>query len=269
MTAERRLARIEEALSPTQLVLRWLAEAHAYGDIDSYVASLLDQEPPVPPLDSLAREAARGARSATRGKRADLIDAAVRSALRETVFRFELVMRINVTAHELLDREALIDAALSAHVALLVCEDSQERQIDPGYPSRFATLRDLLGFRSASYTLRARLAPSSKPAISTATRHSSRTLRQPGRLRSRTRRRSPTRLPTWPSSLAFQPLWLPTPRQPRLGPWSLWRISWSRPGPRPCRSSARANGPTASPTSGCGLRSPRSRPHRSNWEPLA
>ena len=30
---------------------------------------------------------------------------AVRSALRETVFRFELVMRINVVTHELVDRE--------------------------------------------------------------------------------------------------------------------------------------------------------------------
>ncbi|MGD0020263.1 MAG: hypothetical protein ABSD62_13510 [Candidatus Limnocylindrales bacterium] len=147
MTAERRLARIEETLSPTQLVLRWLAQAHAYGDIEPYVASLLDQDPPVPPLDGLAREAARGARSATRGKRADLVDAAVRSALRETVFRYELVMRINVTTHELLDREGLIDAALSANVALLVCEDPEERQADPSYLSRFATLRDLLGFR--------------------------------------------------------------------------------------------------------------------------
>jgi hypothetical protein len=42
-----------------------------------------------------------------RGKRSEVIDAAVRSALRETLFRFELVMRINVTAHELLDREFL------------------------------------------------------------------------------------------------------------------------------------------------------------------
>jgi hypothetical protein len=36
MTAERRLAKIEESLSPTQLVLRWMAEAHAYGDVPAY-----------------------------------------------------------------------------------------------------------------------------------------------------------------------------------------------------------------------------------------
>ena len=105
MTLDRRLARIDETLTPTQLVLRWLAEAHAYGDLIPYVNFLLAQEPPVAPLDRLAREAVHGARTAIRGKRPEIVDAAVRSALRETVFRFELVMRINVTTKELVDRE--------------------------------------------------------------------------------------------------------------------------------------------------------------------
>jgi hypothetical protein len=147
MTLSRRLAKIETSLSPTQLVLRWLAEAHAFGDIESYVASLLAEDPPVAPLDRLAREAAHGARTSMRGKRPELVEAAVRSALRETVFRFELVMRINITAHELLDREALIDAALSAHVALLACEDNKTRLADATYLERFASRRDLLAFR--------------------------------------------------------------------------------------------------------------------------
>ena len=107
MTLSRRVAKLEEALSPTQLVLRWLAEAHAYGDIPPYVASLLAQDPPVRPLDRLAREAVHGARTAMRGKRPELVEPAVRSALRETVFRYELVLRINVTAHDLVDREGL------------------------------------------------------------------------------------------------------------------------------------------------------------------
>src|ERR1035437_7454422 len=105
MNLKRRLDAVETSLSPTQLVLRWLAEAHAFGDIESYVASLLAQEPPGAPLDRLARGAAHGARNSMPGQRPELVDAAVRSALRETFFRFELVMRINVEAHELLDRE--------------------------------------------------------------------------------------------------------------------------------------------------------------------
>ena len=122
MTLARRVAAVESSLSPTQLVLRWLAEAHAFGDLLPYVNSLLAQDPPIAPLDRLAREAVRGARTAMRGKRPELVDAAVRSALRETVFRFELVMRINVTATELLDREELIAALFASQLAMLLGE---------------------------------------------------------------------------------------------------------------------------------------------------
>jgi hypothetical protein len=75
-----------------------------------------------------------------RGKRPELVDAAVRSALRETIFRFELVMRINVTVHDLVDREALIDAALSAQVALVTSEQKRE----PKDLVWLGQLRDLL-----------------------------------------------------------------------------------------------------------------------------
>jgi hypothetical protein len=144
MTLKRRLDSLETSLSPTQLVLRWLAEAHTYGDIEPYVASLLAEPTPAAPLDRLAREAVQGARTAMRGKRPEVVDAAVRSALRETVFRFELVMRINVTAHELLDREALIDAALSANLCLAFGGD---QQADPKRVEHLATLRDLICVR--------------------------------------------------------------------------------------------------------------------------
>jgi hypothetical protein len=125
--------------------LRWLAEAHAYGDIEPYVAAMLEDDHPVAPLDRLAHEAAAGARSAMKGKRPELVDAAVRSALRETVFRFELVMRINVTAHELLEREALIDAALSANLALAFRDD--EQRADPKRLEHLGRLRDLIVIR--------------------------------------------------------------------------------------------------------------------------
>jgi hypothetical protein len=70
-------------------------------------------------------EASTGARATTRVKGAD-VDAAVPTALRETVFRFELVLRIIVTTHELLEREVLIEAALAAHLALLANEGRAE-----------------------------------------------------------------------------------------------------------------------------------------------
>jgi hypothetical protein len=62
-----------------------------------------EKDPPELPLDRLGRQAVQGARAAMRGKRPELVDAAVRCALRETVFRYELVLRINVTAHDRAD----------------------------------------------------------------------------------------------------------------------------------------------------------------------
>jgi len=149
MTLMRRVAAIETSLTPTHLVLRWLDEAHAFGDLESYVRSQLAESSSEGPLDRLAREAASGARAILRGKRPEIVDAAVRSALRETVFRFDLVMRILVTCHDLLEREGLIDAALSAHIALLTTENRIARRRDKTYLERFATLRGLLLVRVA------------------------------------------------------------------------------------------------------------------------
>jgi hypothetical protein len=147
MTLKRRLDAVETSLSPTQLVLRWLAEAHAFGDIEPYVASLLAVDPPVAPLDRLAREAVQGARSAMRGKRPELGDAAVRRALRETVFRFELVMRINVTTQELLDREELIAALFASQLAMLLSEERKARLRDDSHLRRLELCRRLTVLR--------------------------------------------------------------------------------------------------------------------------
>ena len=149
MTLARRVDALETSLSPTQLVLRWLDEAHAFGDLESYVRSQLAEPSFEGPLDRLAREAVQGVRTSLRGKRPEVIDAAVRTALRETVFRFDLVMRILVTTHDLLEREGLIEAVLSAHVALLTTEGRAERRRDTRYLERFATLRGLFLFRVA------------------------------------------------------------------------------------------------------------------------
>jgi hypothetical protein len=66
---------------------------------------------------------------------------------RGRLIRFDLVLRILVTTHDLLEREGLIDAALSAHIALLTSEGRAERRRDATYLERFATRRDLLTFR--------------------------------------------------------------------------------------------------------------------------
>jgi hypothetical protein len=67
--------------------------------------------------------------------------------LRATIFRFELVIRINVVAHEMVDREALIYAALAGQLAMLVSEERTERRSDPAYRRRMAQCQDVTAGR--------------------------------------------------------------------------------------------------------------------------
>ena len=143
MTLARRVAALEAALTPTQLVLRWLAEAHSHGSLVAYVQSILDDKPEDFPLNRLCREATAGAKTGPGRRAREQTDAAVRTALQQTVFRFELVMRINVTALDLLDRERLVSAAITGHVALLANEPPNHRVADAPHRERLGVARDL------------------------------------------------------------------------------------------------------------------------------
>jgi hypothetical protein len=147
VTAERRLAKVEAALTPTQRVLAWLDEAHAFGGLSPYVDSLLDQPPHAFPINRLARDASSATRAALRGKPAETVDAGVRQAVRTTVFRFELVMRINVVTHEMIDREGLIHAALAGMLGMLTNDDRPERLTYQSYRSRLAQCREVTASR--------------------------------------------------------------------------------------------------------------------------
>ena len=119
-TVERRLATVEASMTPTQVALRWLEEAHRYDDFVSYTRSLLEAGPAGFPMDRLAHEAEDNARTQGRGKPRDELTTAVNRAIVETIFRAQLVLRINEVSQTLLDREGLVQAALSAHLGLVV-----------------------------------------------------------------------------------------------------------------------------------------------------
>ncbi|HET7496608.1 MAG TPA: hypothetical protein VFJ80_14305, partial [Candidatus Limnocylindrales bacterium] len=67
MTKERRLAAVEDALTPVQLVMRWIEEIHRYGDMLSYIHSLADRPLGDMPMDRLGRAAKQNAAHRTRG----------------------------------------------------------------------------------------------------------------------------------------------------------------------------------------------------------
>ena len=142
MTLARRLASVEAGLSPTELVVRWLDEAHVYGDLETHARAMLEAESTETPLDRLAREADAGARASAKGRRSEEIRAAAQKAVRETVFRFDLVLRITNVSHERMDREALVDAVFAGQLAMLMTMDKTERT-EPSYLRRAEMLRDL------------------------------------------------------------------------------------------------------------------------------
>ena len=124
MTTERRLAKVEASLTPLELVRRWLAEAHAYDDFTAYFEAILPLGIEGLPLDRLAREARESAETAGRGTPRDDRSKAVQTAIRQTVFLYQLVLRILILATERLDREELRYAALTAQLGLAVSGES-------------------------------------------------------------------------------------------------------------------------------------------------
>jgi hypothetical protein len=123
VTAERRLARVETSLSPTELVLRWLNEAHGHDSFVAYSRAIYALGPGALPLDRLVREAREAAEAASRRGSREKRDDTIQTAIRQTVFLFDLVLQTIVLAEAALDREALMCTALSAHLGLVMADD--------------------------------------------------------------------------------------------------------------------------------------------------
>ncbi len=144
MTTERRIAAVEAALSPTELVVAWLTEAHAFGSLEDAVRSMLAAPEPVPPLDRLARAAGNGVRTRAKGRPPGERDKAIDTAVGETIFRFRLVLRIISRTCELLERALLLDGLYGARLGLLLTTDQLSPARDPGYLADLLQLRDLI-----------------------------------------------------------------------------------------------------------------------------
>jgi hypothetical protein len=112
MTAERRLAKLEGALSPLASTLLWLAEAQQFGSLPAYVAWLVDQPISAAPLERVPAQARAGALEAMRGQPREAVRDAAHRAVRDAVFLVELVLRLNSMADETIRIESLRYAAL-------------------------------------------------------------------------------------------------------------------------------------------------------------
>ncbi len=143
MTLARRLAKVEESLTPTELAVRWLDEAHAHGGIEAHARANLEDESAEPPLNVLARAASSGVRSRLRGKPLADVAKAADAAVFQVVFRYELFVRILHLSHDLIDRETLLGMVLAGRLALL-CSSIEGRPRDPTDAERFHELLELM-----------------------------------------------------------------------------------------------------------------------------
>jgi hypothetical protein len=107
MTAERRLARLEGALSPKAATLLWLEDAHKFGSLPAYVDWLIDQPISAAPLERVPEQARAAAIEALRGQPREVVREASRQAVRDAIFGVELVLRLNSVAEETIRIEGL------------------------------------------------------------------------------------------------------------------------------------------------------------------
>jgi len=124
VTTERRLARVEASLTPLELIRRWLAEAHGYDDFIPYFDAIYPLGIEGLPLDRLVRDARESAEATHRGGPRDDRSKAAQTAMRQTLFLYQLILRILVLASERLDREELRYAALTAQLGLAMSDES-------------------------------------------------------------------------------------------------------------------------------------------------
>jgi hypothetical protein len=100
VTAPRRLAKLEGALSPKAATLLWLEEAHRFGSLLAYVRWLMDQPLSAAPLMRVPGQAEAGVMRALRGATHASSEAAARKAVRQAIFLVELVLGLNEAAGE-------------------------------------------------------------------------------------------------------------------------------------------------------------------------
>lgn len=109
---KRRLDKLEGSLGPKEVVLHWLAEAHAAGSLPAYVASLTGGPDSAQPFIALPRTVADGVWHRMRGEPKVAIRTAMDEAIVDTVFLLRPGVGLNVHVDEVRRVESLRHAAL-------------------------------------------------------------------------------------------------------------------------------------------------------------
>ena len=150
MTAERRLARLEGALSPKAATLLWLEEAHRFRSLPAYVDWLIDQPISAAPLERVPEQARAATIEAMRGQPREVVREAAHHAVRDAIFLVELVLRLNSMATKTIRIEVLRYAAMAWQLRAVGAEAQLDAAGDPardrpGVAARSWAWRDAVG----------------------------------------------------------------------------------------------------------------------------
>jgi hypothetical protein len=107
MTADRRVAALESSLPPLDVVLRVLAEAQEYASLEAYARAIALAPVESAPLSRIIADTEASVRAGTKGQPREAIEAAVRRAVGDAMFRFILFLRINSEALDMAEKEGL------------------------------------------------------------------------------------------------------------------------------------------------------------------
>ena len=104
---DRRLAKLEQALSPTEAVLAWLVEAQQYPTIEAQARAIAALPVESAPLSIIGQRVEASVRASLKGQPKDDVRDAVRRGVGDAAFLYILVLQINARAHEVATVEGL------------------------------------------------------------------------------------------------------------------------------------------------------------------
>ena len=123
----KRIEKIEGSLTPKQAVMLWMQDAHQYRNMFEYVLFLRGQPNTVAPLWHLPDQIERATRESMKGQHKEVVEAAVRRAVRDVFFLFHLHQQVNVKV--MLEQRAwsLLYAVLAERLLRMVKEHDSAR----------------------------------------------------------------------------------------------------------------------------------------------
>jgi hypothetical protein len=128
MTARRRLDKLEHSLGSTEAILRWIEEAHRFPSVVEYARATIDLPDSAQPPIRITEQVAAAIRGARKARSDDELGLAVRRAIGDAVFLYQIVFILNQTAADFAQVAVLRSLVLVGQLDRLVTDPVSEEQ---------------------------------------------------------------------------------------------------------------------------------------------